>query len=150
VTLLLVMCGLRLEAGPLHLHLAEFPVVNWNFMWYGPDHFGTERARVAAELEAMPGKQLVLVRYSDRHNALLEWVYNAADIDGAKVIWARDMDSSNNTELLRYYKDRHVWLVQPDNLPATLTPYPETDLPQAPGNTEFARVGIPTRSGSHD
>jgi hypothetical protein len=38
------------------------------------------------------------------------------------------MDSSNNDDnndkLIRYYKDRHVWLAQPDAMPATLTAYP--------------------------
>jgi hypothetical protein len=52
-----------------------------------------------------------------------EWVYNAADIDGSKVIWAREMESANDLELIRYYKDRRVWLVQPDKQPAELSPY---------------------------
>lgn len=123
VIICIVMAGLRLYAGPLHLRLAEFPVTNWNFTWYGPDHFGTERVRVGAELERLPGKQLVLVRYSAKHNPMEEWVYNSPDIDNSKVIWAREMDSRDNAELLQYYKDRQVWLVQPDNLPATVTQY---------------------------
>jgi hypothetical protein len=53
-----------------------------------------------------------------------EWVYNAPDIDGAKVIWAREMDEGKNRELIQYYKDRKVWLIQPDIQPAELTPYP--------------------------
>jgi hypothetical protein len=65
----------------------------------------------------MPGKQLVIVRYSPDHNSLDEWVYNAADIDGAKVIWAREMNAANDFELIDHYKDRKVWLVQPDTEP---------------------------------
>jgi hypothetical protein len=34
------------------------------------------------------------------------------------------MDAANNQELLHYYKDRTVWLVQPDINPVSLTPYP--------------------------
>jgi hypothetical protein len=81
-------------------------------------------------LEHLPGKQLVLVRYGPDHDAGLEWVYNSADIDGSKVIWARDQYPNNpsdpNAELIRYYKDRQVWLVQPDTTPAMLSPYPAT------------------------
>jgi hypothetical protein len=126
VTICVVMSALRLYAGPLHLALPEWPTqaTPWNFSWYGPDHFGTERFRVESELEQLPGKQLAIVRYSSRHNPFEEWVYNAAAIDDAKIVWAREMDAANNLELMRYYKDRKVWLVEPDSLPAIVSPYP--------------------------
>jgi hypothetical protein len=119
----LILAALRPFAGPLHLALAEWPASHWTDRWYGPDHFGTERARVQNAFEQMPGRQLVLVRYTDKHNPLDEWVYNAADIDDAKVVWAREMDSNDNRELIGYYRDRTVWLVQPDSLPAIVSPY---------------------------
>jgi hypothetical protein len=65
-----------------------------------------------------------MVRYSPDHNPIDEWVYNAPDIDDAKVIWAREMDAANNLELIHYYKDRNVWLLEPDANPAKLTVYP--------------------------
>jgi hypothetical protein len=34
------------------------------------------------------------------------------------------MDAANNRELIDYYKDRKVWLVEPDSFPATVSPYP--------------------------
>jgi len=123
VTVCFVMATLRLYADPLHLRLAEWPASTWNCSWYGPGHFGTERVHIEAELEQIPGKQLVIVRYSPDHNPFDEWVYNAADIDGSKVIWARGMESANDLELIRYYKDRRVWLVQPDKQPAEVSPY---------------------------
>ena len=70
------------------------------------------------------GASVILVRYSPGHSSLDEWVYNAPDIDDSKIIWAREMDAANNQELLNYYKDRKVWLVQPDNDPVSLSPYP--------------------------
>jgi hypothetical protein len=82
----LILAALRPFAGPLHLALPEWPASNWTDRWYGPDHFGTERARVQASLDRQPGRQLVLVRYSDKHNPLDEWVYNGADIIDAKVV----------------------------------------------------------------
>jgi len=124
VALCFLMVGMRLYAGPLHLALPEWPASNWNFNWYGPDHFGTERARIEKDLDRLPGKQLAIIRYSSMHNPFDEWVYNAADIDNSKVVWAREMSAADNLELLRYYRDRKVWLVEPDAQQPTVTPYP--------------------------
>jgi hypothetical protein len=123
ITLCVVLGGIRLFAQPLQIRLAEWPSGEWIVEWYGPGHFGTERAQIESSLEQLSGRQLVIVRYASGHNPMDEWVYNAADIDGSKVIWAREMDKDDNNELMRYYKDRHVWLVQPDDMPAKLSPY---------------------------
>ena len=129
----LILAALRPFSGPLHLALPEWPASYWTDRWIGPDHFGTERARVQATLEHLPGRQLVLVRYSDKHNPLDEWVANAADIDDAKVVWAREMNSTDNRELIGYFRNRTVWLVQPDSLPATVSPmYLSDSTPQSP------------------
>lgn len=131
------MAALRAGATPLHLQLADWAPAAWTANWYGPGELGAARAHIVAELKRKPGKQLVLVRYSADHNPVYEWVYNAADIEDSKVIWAREMDSADNQELIRYYKDRKVWLVQPDLDPATLSPYP---LPEP---TQATREDIP-------
>lgn len=123
VALCVALAGLRVFADPLHLTPPKWPPSEWLWSWYGPGHFGTERSRIETELESFPGKQLVIVRYSHEHYPYEEWVYNAADIDGSKVIWAREMDAANNLELIHYYPDRKVWLVQPDSLPPTVSPY---------------------------
>jgi hypothetical protein len=123
VTVCFVMAGLRLYAGPLHFRLPEWPASLWNFSWYGPGHFGTERAQMEAGLEQLPGGQLVIVRYSAAHNPFDEWVYNAPDIDGSKVIWARGMQAAEDLELIQHYKNRKVWLVLPDKEPAEVSPY---------------------------
>ena len=126
VAICLFLAAVRLFPGPLHLALPEWPASSWEDSWYGPDHFGTQRARVESEMEQFPGQQLLFVRYSPRHNPLNEWVYNAPDIDTSKVVWAREMDAAHNLELMHYYPDRKVWLVEPDMLPATVLPYPAT------------------------
>jgi hypothetical protein len=63
------------------------------------------------------------VRYQPGHDFILnEWVFNMADIDGSKVLWARDM-GAQNSELIQYFKARKAWLVEPDYHPVRLTPY---------------------------
>jgi hypothetical protein len=54
------------------------------------------------------------VRYGARHDVFDEWVYNGAEIDTAKILWARDMDAAQNEKLFAYFKDRQIWLVNPD------------------------------------
>lgn len=124
VALVVLMFGLRIFADPLHLSLPAWPPGNWNFTWYGPGHFGVERARVESQLEQQPGGQLAIVRYSPDHYSLDEWVYNSADIDASKVVWAREMDAADNLKLIQYYKDRKVWLIEPDTRPVEVVPYP--------------------------
>jgi hypothetical protein len=85
---------------------------------------GTLRANLNRELSSLRGQQLVLVRYGANHNPLNEWVYNDPDIDDSKVVWAHEMESASNQELLEYYKDRKAWLVQPDLRPIRVAPYP--------------------------
>ena len=82
------------------------------------------RAEIEAQLEGMPGRHLVIVRYGPDHDVHTEWVYNRASIDAAKVIWSREMDAESDAELVRYFHDRRVWLMEPDETPPKLSPYP--------------------------
>jgi 4-amino-4-deoxy-L-arabinose transferase-like glycosyltransferase len=123
VVVCVLMAGIRVIASPLHFGPNEFPPSDWNESWFGPGHFGTERAQIEARLGEFPGGQLAIVRYSPGHNPEDEWVYNRADIDGSKVVWARDADAADNLELIRYYQNREVWLVEPDLTPARVSPY---------------------------
>jgi hypothetical protein len=123
VTVCFVLAGMRLYAEPLHLALPIGPGV-WASEWYGSDsRAGTARAQIESRLEQIPGRQLAIVRYSPEHEPMDEWVYNTADIDNSKVVWAREMDETENLELIDYYKDRKVWLVQPDTQPVEISPY---------------------------
>jgi len=119
-----LLAGIRLCAGPLHLMLAPWPSAAWASEWYGPGKLGIPRAEVEQDLKAMPGNQLAIVRYAPGHSPIDEWIYNAADLDGSRVIWAREMDAAGNQELLRYYSGRKAWLVEPDANPPRVTSYP--------------------------
>ncbi len=128
VALCILLGAVRVFAGPLGFKVQEWPASSWAGMWFGPDLYGTERARIEAQLEALPGKHLVFVRDSPKRDPLDQWVYNEADIDASKVVWAWDMDASDNRELMEYYRDRNAWLVQMDTQPATVSPMAIPDL----------------------
>ena len=81
------------------------------------------RAAIQKKLESMPGKHLVIVRYEENHNVHDEWVFNGADIDNAKVLWARELSAQQNEKLIAYFKDRQIWLVTPDTDNTSLEPY---------------------------
>ena len=73
----------------------------------------------------LPGKQLVFVRYWPQHIFQNEWVYNAADIDGAqRGLGSRPRCADENDKLRLYYPDRTAWLLEPDASPPKLSPYP--------------------------
>ncbi len=59
-----------------------------------------------------PGEQLVLVRYGPRHDAWEELVYNRADIDQSRIVWAHSLGFEKDSELIRYYSKRKVWLLE--------------------------------------
>jgi hypothetical protein len=122
VRILPVLCILlactRVFAAPLGIGISRWPT-----MWYGTAPLGLDRARVLSKLESLPGRQLAIVRYSAAHSVFDDWVYNAADVDRSDVVWAREMDVHSNEELLRYFSDRRVWLVEPDSRPAKISPY---------------------------
>ena len=80
------------------------------------------RAAIVRQLEDLPGKHLVIVRYGPDHRLDVEWVYNAADIDDAKIVWARDMGDMDNEELLQYFHGRHVWRLDADDPQPRLEP----------------------------
>jgi hypothetical protein len=109
----LALLPVRAAASLLHIPVPVTVI----HTWYTEDAHNLERARVLDQLEREPGRHLVIVRYRPDHEILGEWVYNRADIDNAKVVWARDMGAEKNEELLQYFKDRRVWLLEPENKP---------------------------------
>ena len=106
---------LKLEAANLGM-----PLSYWE---HGAEQHAEARAYIEDWLSRRPRKQLVIVHYSPEHSPDQEWVYNAADIDASKVVWARQMDPQSDARLVDYFKDREVWLLNADAKPQHVVPY---------------------------
>ena len=93
----------------------------------------------------MPGKLLIFVRYWPQHIFQDEWVYNEANIDSARVVWARDLGDSDDANLLKYYPDRHALLLEPDASPPRLMRYqpePPPPPPETPGKQDAPKLEL--------
>jgi hypothetical protein len=111
----------------IYLCAAQFV---FSYGTYSP-RYPDQRIEINRQLAGKPGKLLVLVRYWPQHIFQDEWVYNAADIDGARVVWARDLGDAENQKLLHYYPDRTVLLLEPDARPPRMASY-HAEAPKAP------------------
>lgn len=104
--------------------------------WYGRSFFdgpvSDRHVAVDRQLTERMGPQLVFVRYWPQHIFQDEWVYNAADIDGAHIVWARDLGAAENQKLLDYYSYRTAWLLEPDATWPRLTRYRVEEPPKTP------------------
>lgn len=82
------------------------------------------RAAIVERLSHTTGKHLVIVRYPEGYNVHDDWVFNGAEIDSAKLLWARETNPLQNQKLLDYFKDRQIWLIEPEEDNTELIPYP--------------------------
>ncbi len=137
---LLAVQGLRLfrhallgDRRPLRFLATLIPALQMGFLpvfllrqdrgpWFRAQLVARENIR--AMLEGQGLNHLVMVRYRPNHPVHAEWVYNRADIDAARVVWARDLGAAQNEELLAYFGNRKAWLLDADVEPPWLRPYP--------------------------
>jgi hypothetical protein len=111
--------------APHLLEGAGFPLDVLRFdVWDSVNHGNPDRRiQVNRQLAAMPGKLVVIVKYWPQHPFQDEWVYNAADIESSRVIWARDLGDEPNERLRQRYPDRRFLLLEPDARPPALSDY---------------------------
>lgn len=82
--------------------------LTWAFSSYRNYH----REEFDAWLKDQPGKHLVIVHTQRRFwNYLYDLVNNGADLENARVLWARNMDTVSNCRLAQHYAGRNLWLV---------------------------------------
>lgn len=113
------------------VHLFDSQDLRTYETWNSISHRGPERRiEVNQELAGMKGPLLVFVEYYPNHPFQEEWVFNEADIDASRIVWARDLGPVENEKLRRYYPNRAAFLLEPDQRPPRLSPYilpvPET------------------------
>jgi hypothetical protein len=116
--LLIVCIALQFCEMQRNLYADAFPFVD--------DVNEPFRKPVEQKLDALPGEHLVLVRYSKDHNSGEEYVYNEADIDHAKIVWAREIPGVDLKPLLTYFRNRDVWVYEPDVDDSAVRPYSES------------------------
>jgi len=81
----------------------------------GPlERWATYRAAMQKQLQSLPGSQLVIVHYGPGHDFYEEWVENRANLQRAKVLWARDGGREENCQLIKAYPGRTVWRLDAD------------------------------------
>lgn len=91
---------------------------------------GSDRAALVSNLSRSPERFLVIVRYGPDHSPHREWVYNEADLNRAKIVWARDRGPETDA-LVQYFGDRRAVVVEPDRNPVVTFPYRSATGPAA-------------------
>jgi hypothetical protein len=136
VRLLPIACALMLA---VQIASGSATAVGMEAGWRWPSPGGVSRANILKQLERGGEKHLVFVRYEAAHDTGDEWVYNDAEIDQSRVVWARELDRESNANLMRYFEGRRVWLVEPDRPVPRAVPYSEAPA----GTMPFVQIGAP-------
>jgi len=123
---LLLLAAILLQVALIqsNLHPLDYPFVC--------DLAEPFRKPVERRLDTLPGQHLVLVQYSQDHNSGEEYVYNDADIDDAKIVWAREIPGVDLGPLLSYFSNRDVWVYAPDDDGESVSPYVRQAPPSGP------------------
>ena len=113
---------LALRIGAQNLGLPYTQDLNYQ-SWCCKVQGNMNKLRITRALERIPGEHLVFVKTKTDPFNLLQWIYNAADIDASRIVWARDLGPERDAQLAAYFHGRQVWLVDPNVEPATLAKY---------------------------
>ena len=127
---LLVVMGvvLVLRIGAQDLHLPYSQEVNYQ-SWCCRVEGNLNKSRLIRQLEQTPGGHLVFVKAKINEKNLFQWIYNDADIDASRIIWARDLGEARNAQLADFYHgSRTTWLVDPNVEPAQIIRYKPNTL----------------------
>jgi hypothetical protein len=117
---MLLILGVRIGLQKLDLPFTQ--EVNFQ-SWCCVQPGNPNKPRVLAMLEKSGGRHLVIVKPKIDPANIFQWIYNDADIDASPVVWARGMGSQGNRRLLDYFRDRQIWLLDPNTNPPVLARY---------------------------
>jgi hypothetical protein len=67
---------------------------------------------IAQYPQLQTGRHLIFVKYGPGHLLHDEWVYNSADLENARIIWARRLGKPADEPVMRYFRDRQDWLLE--------------------------------------
>jgi hypothetical protein len=67
-----------------------------------------DQSTIAERIRNTPGKHLVVIHYPEAAFPE-EWVFNEANIDDSKVVWARSMGELRDNRLKAYFNNRQIW-----------------------------------------
>ena len=132
----------RIFLGILALLVALFGYRYSTRIGVDPNPWARERASIIHTLENTGRRHLVFVRYSATHILQNEWVFNGPDIPSQTVILARAMTPSRDKELVDFYRDRQVWVVDADAQPPMLATYTPTSVHRTSESTLTKRTRI--------
>jgi hypothetical protein len=121
--------GLFLARGSVLLCAASVLATGRDAAAQFPDVWWAQRQKITDRLHREGGRHLVVIRYAPHIASspsfnYRDWTRNGADLDGADILWAREMDPDRNAKLLEYFRDRRAWLLDVDAKGTTLLPYP--------------------------
>jgi hypothetical protein len=88
-----------------------------------PPRFGRADL-IAANAPLQTGRHLIFVKYTPGHLLDDEWVYNVADFQQSKILWAHSFTPIEDAPLIHYFPDRHPWLLVVGKDQLELNPYP--------------------------
>jgi hypothetical protein len=94
--------ALAILIASLHTQARQNQSSSWN----------VQRAKLTTQLQQQGGRHLILVSYATEDFRHPVWEYNEANIDTARVVWARSMDRTQNCKLLDYFRDRQLWSLE--------------------------------------
>jgi hypothetical protein len=76
--------------------------------------FGLTREATILQIRKIPGRHLVLVEYTPNSNPFCDWVFNTADIDSQRIIWATSLGEEQDAALIAKYPERNLWVYDAD------------------------------------
>ena len=86
-------------------------------------HMAAKRAAITDQLLNLQGRHLVLVGDGDGYAFLQDWIYNGADIDGSRIVWAHGDHEEQVEQLVTYFAGRQVWRIEASQAGIELLPF---------------------------